>query len=287
MSRSYPAQHIYKFNCPFFPPSFFTRCGATYLSFDSFIMRSGPFKLIIIFSMMISDSISVEDSLFEDRESLNHAELWPDEQALSSETTWIIDSAPLPGEMAQTFGSAPLQGEMAPSFDPTPLSDEMGSILDEALPFSESPIVGDGAATPFEPASYSYETASLIESVPVVKDPELYAADGSNSCPNPLADRFPGQPTAIKLYKKTLERNPGFKKIVLEAPADENKFCWLLSRGLLRWGACPSRKSENTWPDGETYVPPLGFMPAWTLKNFALSMLLEIICGSRFPLILT
>jgi hypothetical protein len=274
MSRSYPAQHIYKFNCPFVPPSFFTRCGATYLSFDSFIMRSRTFKLIIIFSMLISDSTSVEEPLFEDWESLNHAELWPDDQALSSETKLIIDPASLPVEMA-------------PSFNPAPLSDEMGSILDLTPPFSESPIVGDGAATPFEPASYSYETASLIESAPVVEDPELYVAEGFNSCPNPLPDRLPGQPTAVKRYQETLERNQGFKKIVLEAPADENKFCWLLSRGLLRWGACPSRKSENTWPDGETYVPPLGFMPAWTLKNFALSMLLEIICGSRFQLILT
>jgi hypothetical protein len=69
--------------------------------------------------------------------------------------------------------------------------------------------------------------------------------------------------------------------------SDENKLCYLFSRGLLPYGVCPATDPELQIAQQFLDVPPLGAFFAWDISPFKPSTLMQKSCGSRVELMLT
>lgn len=115
--------------------------------------------------------------------------------------------------------------------------------------------------------------------------------DDGNFCPNP-SNPLTESPTNVKKpppsdsgrvgqarrkYNSILQ-SPELAAFAESVTSDDNKLCYVLSRGLLPFGFCPSTDVRGLSPSTFIDVPPLGLFFAWVLRAPKRGTLIPKIC---------
>jgi hypothetical protein len=269
-------------------------------------MSPGFFNLAFILSVMISKSMPMEDSLFQDP-----VPFWPED-----ETSSLFALDPPVEETVSLYDPAPFLYETTPVLDPGPPLDETASIFDPTLswdvagwPWNPDTTSEDFALNPagasdlLEPVNSSEDWGALFPHT-LFEDPHsngeltdnlLFNGDDEldepfeivgcttetyqsrrvrtrrNLCPAPLAKnpepKRGDNKRAARNHKAILDRWPFLKDFSDKAERYQNKFCATLSRGILPLGRCPSSNPADIEPSASVALPPMGTFPGWKLKN--------------------
>lgn len=243
---------------------------------------------------------STEDALFQDAGlSVKDPELSFNEPAPSSDETVSLfdpvtlndDLTGLSADSSHLFDQVDSSGDLdlfstEPSNEST-LWDNESSI---SMGSEDDSIINSLPAEPYDDA-LEVADCSTSEDLPGFDKSRVRRLDDGKVCrprPQPLTNPF----TDVKKRPNTDSGRVGFgyrkyKNLLLNSPElaslaelfsqteDRNKICYLLSRGVLPYGYCPSNDPLDRSIGSFIQIPPLGFHFTWELRNFRAGTLIQ------------
>jgi hypothetical protein len=237
---------------------------------------------------------STGDTLFQDAGlSRNDPELSFNEPAPSSDETVSLSNPVTLGDdlTGVSADSSHLLDQVDPSGNPVlfPTESSESALWDTG---SSIPMWGEEdeftiSSLPEEEAydgSFEVADCSMLEHLPSSKKSRVRRLDDSKVCqprPYPLTN----PPTSIKPPPRTDSGRVNFgyrkyKNLLISSPElatfaeklseadDRNKICYVLSRGVLPFGYCPSSDPLERSVGSFIEISPLGFYFTWQLRQF-------------------